>query len=669
MAWAAQRLPHGLSGFWTPPAFYPYPSSLAYSENLLGVSVLVAPVLWASGSTTLMYNAAFLLAYAVSAIGVYLLARDVTGSRAAGALGALVFVMMPYRVAQAGHLQVQWLGWMALAFWALLRGLRQPSWTMLAVFAGASVLQVLSNGYAAFQVAIGAAVIVPWSVLSRARAARWPLPRLALAAGVGLLAVAPVFAAYQQVWAGRGPSTEEILDNAADLGTYFNVDASLPAANWLPGVPQPEGRLFPGVVATALALIALLPAMGGALPRVVSRRTTAMFVVLALVALLVSLGPEPSAWGRPLPLPSLYSLLAAWMPLFQIVRVPARFGALVLLAVSVLAAVGVARILAGGTGRWRGVAVAALAVVIFAEGYPAARTLRTGVPELTADERQAYGWLAVQPRGALLELPIGGSGHVNFGLLSQHAALVHGHPVINGLSRVDTPLQVLLGGSASPLAYRDRQAAVLPMLQALGVRYVIVRPSRFVDPDFATNTLDVIRASPHVAGFRDFGHVHVIWLAAADAVAPDEPSLVAVPPSSFTLTASINADRLPWIVDGTPETRWLSGRPQDGREWIAVTFDRPRHVARIGVSLSDRSLGDYPRGLRIESGDASGGSRVLFDGDVLAAIGRAILAAPARPVMSIDLPPNETATLTLRQTGATEKWYWSIDDLHVWARP
>ncbi len=667
MAWAAQRLPHGLAGFWTPPAFYPYPSSLAYSENLLGVSVFVAPILWAGGGTTLMYNVAFLLAYVVSAIGAYLLGRHVTGSRAAAAIGALAFVMMPYRIAQAGHLQVQWIGWMAIAFWALLRGLQRPSWSALIVFVAASVLQVLSNGYAAFQLAIGAAIIAPWALWTGARRSPRLIGTLVVAGALVLLALAPVFSAYQQVWADRGPATAETLANAADVATYLSVDASLPDARWLPGIPQPEGRLFPGVATTGLALLALLPAFGHRLPRVTPRQMTALFVVLAVVALLVSLGPEPAAWGRRLPVPSLYARLAEWVPLFQIVRVPARFGALVLLAVAILAAAGAARVLAGGSRRARVVAIAAIGVLMLAEGFPAARTMRTGVPALIADEREAYAWLANQPSGALLELPIGGSAQVDFGMLAQHAALVHGHPIVNGLSRITTPLQEVLGGSASPLAYPDRQAGVLPMLQGLGVRYVIVRPSRFVDPAFAANTLDALQADPRVAGFRAFGDVHVLWLA------PDDPStaaspIEAVPPGAFTLTASVNDDRLSWIVDGDPDSRWLSGRPQDGHEWLALTFDRPRDVARLGVTVTDRSLGDYPRGLRIESTRGGEAPRVLFDGSVLAALGRAILAAPTRPVMSLDLPPNESTTMTLRQTGTTESWYWSIDELQVWTR-
>jgi hypothetical protein len=41
LTWGADRLPHGLQGFWNPPVFYPYQNSLAYSENLLGIAIFV----------------------------------------------------------------------------------------------------------------------------------------------------------------------------------------------------------------------------------------------------------------------------------------------------------------------------------------------------------------------------------------------------------------------------------------------------------------------------------------------------------------------------------------------------------------------------------------------------------------------------------------------------
>src|SRR5919198_2683807 len=44
IGWDADRLRHGLQGVWQAPIFHPYDNTLAFSENLLGIAVLVAPV-------------------------------------------------------------------------------------------------------------------------------------------------------------------------------------------------------------------------------------------------------------------------------------------------------------------------------------------------------------------------------------------------------------------------------------------------------------------------------------------------------------------------------------------------------------------------------------------------------------------------------------------------
>ncbi len=125
LAWGADRLPHALRGFWSPPIYYPYPDSLAYIENMLGIAILVAPVHWLSGNPILTYNAALLLSFFLAATGAYLLAREVTGRRDAALVGACAFGFAPYRWAQLPHLQVLFVGWLAVAVWALHRALER----------------------------------------------------------------------------------------------------------------------------------------------------------------------------------------------------------------------------------------------------------------------------------------------------------------------------------------------------------------------------------------------------------------------------------------------------------------------------------------------------------------------------------------------------------------
>ena len=104
LGWDADRLRHGLSGLWTAPPFYPYPDTLAYSEHLLGIAVPLAPIYWLTGNAVLLYNVALIGSFALAGIGMYLLARDLTGRRDAAILAALAFMWCPNRAPQVTHL-------------------------------------------------------------------------------------------------------------------------------------------------------------------------------------------------------------------------------------------------------------------------------------------------------------------------------------------------------------------------------------------------------------------------------------------------------------------------------------------------------------------------------------------------------------------------------------
>ena len=119
----------------------------------------------------------------------------------------------------------------------------------------------------------------------------------------------------------------------------------------------------------------------------------------------LSLGPVPSAWERPLGIGSPYGALLDLVPGFDGFRAPARFALPVLMALAVLAGCAVAG-LAGAAparrrrgdrrGRWRCRCGRAGAI------FPWVETVPPEDPSTTA----AYAWLADQPAGPVLKLPI-----------------------------------------------------------------------------------------------------------------------------------------------------------------------------------------------------------------------------------------------------------------------
>ena len=119
-------------------------------------------------------------------------------------------------------------------------------------------------------------------------------------------------------------------------------------------------------------------------------------------------------------------------------------------------------------------------------------------------------------------------------------------------------------------------------------------------------------------------------------------------------------------VDGDRDTRWLTGDRQRGNEWIEIRLDGPQDVRLVKLGMRNRSMGDYPRGLVVESVDGQGVVHQLYWGGVVAQLLRGLVRDGQWITVSIPLPPNQTHILRFRQTRNTRRWYWSIHELSLW---
>jgi hypothetical protein len=497
-----------------------------------------------------------------------------------------------------------------------------------------------------------------------------------------------------------------------------------PPAAWLPDFTKPdgpletkEGELFPGFVALALALVALWPRRNaaGAVPLDPTRRrglgagrlwtiavplalvayvivavtlgvsnapvTVALwllvvrafvpfprspagvYALIAIAALVLSLGPEPTAWGRLFWPVSPYALLFRVIPGLDGLRVPARIGMIVSLALCVLAGIGAARLLAGRSraARWTAVAIAAL--VAFADmnggGIPLAPIGRHG----RLAERVVYEWIADRPAGAVLELPVGRLDYDYRSFRYEYATLIHRHPLVNGWTGYSTPLQQWLGGFASPLRDTANVDTAIDFLRGLGVRYVLIHPDDFDDREVAQH-LSTLLAS-RTDAFRERERWESITAYELVAPPPDDRPAATTTVSIAAASASHRSDAMREALDGSIETRWTSAKPQAGDEWVRVAFQSPAAATEVVLRMNPLVLSDYPRGLAVDA-ESRSGSTTVFDGSLGEAFGAAFRHAPEDLRIRVPLRPVLADALRLRQTGRTSgPWWWSIDDLEV----
>ncbi len=669
LGWDADRLRHGLSGLWTAPPFYPYPDTLAYSEHLLGIAVPLAPLYWLTGNAVLLYNVAVIGSFALAGAGTYLLARDLTGRRDAAVLAALAFMWCPYRAPQITHLQVLVNGWMPIALWGLHRYFARGSRRALGVFVAAFVAQGLSNGYFLFFLAVPVAIVaVVELVRHRGRLPAHALHLTAAAIAIGLL-IAPVAAAYLRVKREQGLSRTrgDAVRFGALPADYLRV--SHQPRLWsrvLPSGPA-ERELFPGLTVIGLAICVLVPGVrrdGARRELVPAAVGVPLYAGIAAIAFLLSMGPEPgfSADARLSTGP--YDWLAAGLPGLEGLRVPARFASVVYLALSALAAYGAARLLDRVAPRGvRAVLVLVLGAATIAEGYIGPLPLERVPSAQMAVDRAAYEWLATQPPGPMLELPL---GEPDPAVRYQYRTLIHGNRIVNGYSGYGSALQDFLRGP--PSTEIDRVGELLALGRAIGLRYVVVHAQLYADAAIGRRVGAAIAAEgEHVARTRSFGPVAIAELRPSPLGAPPAPSGTEIPRASLTLSASRNQAALPLAVDGDDATRWLSGAQQDGSEWIQVGFDRVRRPSFLRLVLDRRSFGDYPRRLAIDGSLDGEAFTPLFAGSVLTPLALSLIQQPVSPRIDLALPSLDVRHLRLRQTGrAARNWYWSVHEIRVW---
>ncbi len=245
---------------WNANIYYPHPLALAYSEHLTAQALLVLPVYAATKNPILCYNVLFLLTFFLSAVGMFLFVRALTGSAAGAFLAGIAFGFAPYRFGTMPHVQVLSSMWMPLALFGFHRFLESRRTLPLAGGAAAWAAQNLSCGY---YVLYFSPVMALYLAIEITRRHLWSdralLARAAAAVTAVGAATLPFLLPYWHLrQLGFSPrSLAETRRFAADTLSYLTTESGLRLwGRIVRAWPQPEGYLFPGFTIVMLAALA-----------------------------------------------------------------------------------------------------------------------------------------------------------------------------------------------------------------------------------------------------------------------------------------------------------------------------------------------------------------------------------------------------------------------------
>jgi hypothetical protein len=705
--WNASTLPYS-SAWWNAPAFHPVPGVLAFSEHLLGLSLISTPLQWAGASPLLAYNIVFLLTFPLCALGAYLLAFEMTGRRDAAFLAGLLFGFAPYRMAHLAHVQVLAAFAMPLSLLGLHKYLRTRQMRWLALFGAGWLIQALSNGYYMlfFSVLVGF-----WML--------WFLPPLrsprtfgaVLAAWlISALPLLPLLWHYHTIHARLGFTREigTIRTFSADVLSLLHAARPLEIWGWLQVDRRPEGELFPGLAMVIVLLASVFLARRSeeihARGWVIARRALAGAMIAAgIIAYAIHrMGPwRPRVSGVRLfivPDPSgpITVVLVLGIVLLltsgPIRRAHAARSALGFYAVAAfvmwLFSLGPAPTFAGETLMTHGPYELLMALPGFSSLRVPARFWMmsvlcfaivgalvfdrlTGKRSLFRRAAMAVmvlvvisdAWLVAFPivpppdtsmaracgtdsRGAVMELPLGSPLP---DIAAMYRSIAHGRRTVNGYSgHFPSHYDALRYG----LSIRDED--VLAQLSANGVDQIVVDDAR--DGDEAMRKYVAAHAGAELV-CADGGRT--VYRLSSQAPAASG----GVPLSIARIEASINAMDIPLMTDGNRNTRWHSG-PQRRGAMVTIDFGSPRSVSRLELMLG-ASVRDFPRGLLIEGSDDQRAWREIWRGR---SAGRAVIGsveAPRDVPLRYDLAGERARYLRLQLTDDEDVYYWSIAEMRA----
>lgn len=452
------------------------------------------------------YNLLVLASFWVSAVGMYLLALDLTSSRRAAFLGGFLFAFCPFRFAHAlGHLTTLSTQWLPFFVLYLVRALRTPARKNILAASLFLALNALSCWYLLVDCCLfaGFAAVyfsLPWDRKESGRVLRTILAVLL----VGTAAVAPpiVALAVEKVREGYGAGHAPNRYPADALAFFVPPFCSSWGMLFYPIWSRFRAGPLEGATFIGYSVLLLLLRAGRKIPRPAAR-----FWGLAFAFFLVcSLGPFLNVAGRVLPIPLPYLALDRLLPFFSLGGVPARIHIVSTLCLAVLCAyaakesLGKDRALSGkvrGLSRltWAGFGFLLLFDHIHLPLFTAEHRIAPFYFRL-AEDREDYALVDLTPRGKAL-----------------FCTTIHGKRLVGGYVARPSPrydrwiensgtLRAIFSGKLNGLEGTDPQPdEACRELSSLDVRYLLYPNGPSLEPIEAL-LYEVLGESGGVGGRR-----------------------------------------------------------------------------------------------------------------------------------------------------------------------
>ena len=481
---------------------YPEGWSLAYTEITPIMLLLALPFSLFAGPT-FGYNAAMLLSFVLSGIGMYLWIKDLTNRRGPALIAAMIYAFIPYHFAhfRIGHLNLSGIQWFPFYFWGLFNILEtrkelihekreNKKWFIIAGIALGLIS--LTSQYYIYMTLFVSAFLIFWYLVVQNRTQikdirfwKQLVFMVLVSAPLIIFAVMPYFSLFNEgglpdrnlgivrLYSASPtdfilPSTEHFLWGQW-VGDNFNRD------NWV------EGTLYIGFISLILGIYALFQKK-----KFTHNKLISLMVGGAIFSMVLAMGidfhwlsepvtiPTPNFLQRwisrpdiPLLLPGYF--LFQYFPLYAKLRALMRFGIFTLVFTSELAGLGIFYLLRNLVVRNKlksnraSIIFLVVFILIFIDFYPG--VFRDIV---RVEARPVDYWLAEQSGdGPLVQFPFSKAEDQEH----TYYTLIHGKPYVGGFFNAFPPRQYR---EIFPIMENFPDDQSINLLYDYGVQYVLV---------------------------------------------------------------------------------------------------------------------------------------------------------------------------------------------------
>ncbi len=466
--WNADRLTHAFDGYWQAPIFFPADSTFAFSEPQPS-TLVVAPVLWVTGSPAAAYNSYLILSLILNGVFAYIVLRNQGCCRLFGTLGAVMMVWLPLGLDQLEVLQLVPVWPMLLVWDVVCRHGRNPG-----IRTGTeAALAYTICFYSCIHHTLFLTVVLAgtgWVLFRSIRTMRFWTASVLSVVLAGIL-VGIVLIPIRQTL--HGEPFERSQELVARLSARRADLWSLPSNAIMFGAKLPGFHLSPGWLKIVLAGFGMLFLVCRK-----RRRRWKLFLTLTIVcSALLALGPNLKLGGwQP------WWTVSEFVPGMGQVRNVFRFAYLTQMAIILMAVLGLSETavwLRAKTGKPRVVkfALAALGLAAVFE-VPALRPQVAGVPDLQRNHQWTEfikkntpvdKWIACLPFSP-------GTRAADFDTTARwmYYGTLHGIPMVNGYSGFFPEQYMKL---RQDITKRGPDSQILDELAAMKVHFLVVRSS------------------------------------------------------------------------------------------------------------------------------------------------------------------------------------------------